>query len=103
VENPFSTEEWCYYLEDRLVGVGYVDHLPGALSAIYFFHEPALRRRSLGTWNVLQVIKRAKELQIPYVYLGYFVEGCPSMQYKATFRPNQILTGDGNWMVFRNK
>jgi arginine-tRNA-protein transferase len=102
VENPFSTEEWCYYLEDRLVGVGYVDHLPGALSAIYFIHEPALRRRSLGTWNVLQVIERAKELQIPHLYLGYFVEGCPSMQYKATFRPNQILSGEGNWVDFKN-
>jgi len=101
VENLFLTEEWCYYLKERLVGVGYVDHLPGALSAIYFFHEPDERRRSLGTWNVLKVIERAKELQIPYVYLGYFVEGCPSMQYKATFRPNQILTPDGSWQDFK--
>jgi arginine-tRNA-protein transferase len=101
VENPFPTEEWCYYLSERLVGVGYVDHLPGALSAIYFFHDPDERRRSLGIWNVLQVIERAKELNIPFVYLGYFVERCASMQYKATFRPNQVLTPAGNWQDFR--
>jgi arginine-tRNA-protein transferase len=101
VENPFATEEWCYHLGDRLVGVGYVDSLPGALSAIYFFHDPDDRHRSLGTWNVLQVIERAQEIHIPYVYLGYFVEGCPSMQYKAGFKPNQILFPDGRWRDFR--
>lgn len=101
VENPFPTEEWCYSLCGRLVGVGYVDHLPAALSAIYFFHDPDERRRSLGTWNVLNVIERAQELRIPYAYLGYFVEGCPSMQYKADFKPNQILTPDGCWRDFK--
>ena len=101
VENPFPTEEWCYFLEDRLVGVGYVDHLPGALSAIYFFHDPDERPRSLGTWNVLKVIERAQELHIPFVYLGYFVEGCATMQYKASFRPNQVLSANGRWTDFR--
>ncbi len=101
VENPFPTEEWCYYLGDRLVGVGYVDSLPGALSAIYFFHDPDERHRSLGVWNVLQVIDRARELRTPYVYLGYFVEGCPSMQYKAGFKPNQIRDPTGRWQDFR--
>ena len=52
VDNPFPTEEWCYYLGDRLVGVGYVDVLPDGLSAIYFFYDPDERDRSLGTFNV---------------------------------------------------
>src|SRR5262249_2048040 len=34
VDNPFPTQEWCYFIGDRLVGVGYVDDLPGGLSAI---------------------------------------------------------------------
>ena len=101
VENPFPTEEWCYELGDRLVGVGYVDVLPGALSAIYFFYDPDERGLSLGIWNVLNVIDRARELRIPYVYLGYFVEGCRSMEYKAGFRPNQIRGPDGRWRDFR--
>src|SRR5207244_1671033 len=43
VDNPFPTQEWTYHLGDRLVGVSYVDDLPGGLSAIYFFYDPDCR------------------------------------------------------------
>src|SRR5437764_7752823 len=56
VDNPFPTQEWCYYLGRRLVGVGYVDDLPDGLSAIYFFYDPDQRHHSLGTWNILNLI-----------------------------------------------
>lgn len=101
VDNPFPTQEWCYYLGERLVGVGYVDDLPGCLSAIYFFYEPDERDRSLGTYNVLRIIESARQRGIQRVYLGYYVEGCQSMEYKATFAPNQILHPDGQWRDFR--
>ena len=39
VHNPPFTEEWCYYLQGRLVGVGYADNLPNSMSAIYFFYD----------------------------------------------------------------
>jgi arginine-tRNA-protein transferase len=101
VDNPFSTEEWCYFLGNRLVGVGYVDSLPGGLSAIYFFYDPEERRRGLGTWNVLCILDQAATRGIPYVYLGYYVADCPSMTYKSRFSPNQILGLDGQWNNFR--
>jgi arginine-tRNA-protein transferase len=97
VDNPFPTQEWCYFLGAALVGVGYVDELAGGLSAIYFAHDPAHVDRSLGTWNVLNLLDRASALGLPHVYLGYYVAGCPSMQYKARFRPNQALDADGRW------
>jgi len=97
VLNPFPTQEWCYYLGDVLIGVGYVDELAGGLSGIYFAHDPAFRDRSLGTWNVLCLLNRARALGLPHVYLGYHVEGCPSLQYKARFRPNERLDPDGVW------
>jgi arginine-tRNA-protein transferase len=97
VRNPFATQEWCYYLDDRLVGVGYVDDLPGGLSAIYFFYDPDERQRSLGTWNVLNIIEHARQRRIPYVYLGYYVENCPSLAYKGQFLPNQLRGADGIW------
>jgi arginine-tRNA-protein transferase len=100
VTNPFRTEEWCYYLADRLIAVGYVDDLPEGLSAIYFFYDPRERHRSLGTWNVCNIIDAARERGRPHVYLGYFVEKCPSMRYKARFRPNQVLGPDGRWGDF---
>jgi arginine-tRNA-protein transferase len=101
VHNPFPTDEWCYYLDDRLVGVGYVDVLPAGLSAIYFYYDPAERRRSLGTFNVLSAIEAARELGLEHVYLGYYVAGCRSLEYKARFRPNEILLAGGDqWTPF---
>jgi arginine-tRNA-protein transferase len=111
VHHPFPVEEWCYYLRNQLVGVGYVDVLPGppaesnesvgGLSAIYFFYDPRLRSLSLGTWNVLNVLAEAARRHLPYVYLGYFVEGCGSMSYKPRFVPNQLRHPDGVWRDYR--
>jgi arginyl-tRNA--protein-N-Asp/Glu arginylyltransferase len=101
VDNPFPVEEWCYYLGDRLIGVGYVDVLPEALSAIYFFYDPDERQRSLGTWNVLRILEAAAGRGVPHVYLGYYVEGCQSLEYKANFAANQIREADGTWHNFR--
>jgi leucyl-tRNA---protein transferase len=121
VQHPFAVEEWCYYLGDKLIGVGYVDCLPsvpakpeervsldvvggraskpleGGLSAIYFVYDPDERGRSLGTWNVLCCIEQARKRGLPYVYLGYYVEGCQSMAYKMRFAPNQLRGADGMW------
>jgi arginine-tRNA-protein transferase len=102
IENPFPTQEWCYYRGSRLVGVGYVDDLPGALSAIYFFYDPDERGRSLGTWNVLRALEQAALRKIPYLYLGYYIADCPSMTYKCRFAPNQLLGSDGHWHDFRS-
>jgi len=102
VENPFPTEEWCYYLGERLVGVGYVDALPEGLSAIYFFYDPDERDRSLGTYNVLSVIRAAADRRLAHVYLGYYVRGCRSLEYKARFRPNEVLGDGGDWRPFRD-
>jgi arginine-tRNA-protein transferase len=98
--NPFPTEEWCYFADDRLVAVGYVDSLPDGLSAIYFFYDPDERHRSLGTFNVLSIIDAARRRGLPWVYLGYYVEGCRSVEYKARFRPNEVLRADGSWGTF---
>jgi arginyl-tRNA--protein-N-Asp/Glu arginylyltransferase len=97
VHNPRFTEEWCYVVADRLVGVGYVDRLPDCLSAIYFFADPDERWRGLGTYNVLCVLAEAARRRLPHVYLGYFVAGCSSLEYKANFKPNQIFHADGLW------
>jgi arginyl-tRNA--protein-N-Asp/Glu arginylyltransferase len=98
--NPFPTEEWRYLIGERLAGVGYVDVLPDALSAIYFFYDPDERRRSLGTFNVLSIIDEARRRRLPWVYLGYYVKGCRSVEYKGRFMPNEVLGPDGAWHAF---
>ena len=101
VENPFPTEEWTYWLGNELVGVGYVDPLPVGPSAIYFFHDPAQRDRSLGTYNILCLLAEAVRRGQPHVYLGFYVGGCQSLSYKARFRPNEVLAQDGTWKPYQ--
>jgi len=106
VHNPEFTEEWCYYLptgngdERKLVGVGYADRLPTSMSAIYFFYDPAVRERSLGTFNVLCLMRECALRKLTYLYLGYYVNGCRSLEYKGNFKPNQALAADGRWQAF---
>lgn len=97
VSNPFPTEEWCFHLGGKLVGLGVVDALPVGLSAIYFVRDPEYHHRSLGTWNVLCLIDEARRRGVPHLYLGYWVADCPSLAYKANFRPYEIMGPDGQW------
>lgn len=83
--------------DDRLVAVAIVDETPRALSAVYTFHDPDYRKFSLGTLSILRQIDRARTLDKDWLYLGYRVLGCPSSEYKARFRPHQLMT---DWVGF---
>jgi len=96
-DNPFAIEEWCHYLDQKLIGMAYVDPLPDGFSAVYSFYTPDQPKRSLGTWMILAIVERARQLNLPYVYLGYFVKDCRSMKYKARFLPHEIRGRDGVW------
>ena len=100
LQNPFRTEEWTYYVGNRLIAVAYVDALPEALSAIYCYYDPTDRARSLGTYNILSLLAAARERGLPHVYLGYYIAGCQSMEYKDKFRPNEVLRPNGTWEAF---
>jgi arginyl-tRNA--protein-N-Asp/Glu arginylyltransferase len=77
----------------RLVGVGLFDETPRAISAAFFFYDPDYARLSLGTANVLSLVEDARRTRLGHVYLGYRVEGCESLRYKASFRPHELLFG----------
>jgi arginine-tRNA-protein transferase len=79
----------------RLLAGGVVDRVPHALSAVYTWFEPAQGRRSLGTFMVLAQIERARRLGLAYLYLGYWVQGSATMDYKRRFRPLEVLGADG--------
>jgi leucyl-tRNA---protein transferase len=89
VDHPFRTEEWNYRLCGKLVGVGYVDALSASLSMMYFFYSPDVRSLSPGTFNVLKGIDEAQKRGKKYVQLGYFVDGCRSLEYKSRFHPHE--------------
>jgi arginine-tRNA-protein transferase len=79
--------------DNRLVGVGIVDEVPDALSAVYFFWDPDHAPSSLGTAHVVRLVDEARQRGLPYVYLGYRVDGCPSLAYKGRFQPQEALDG----------
>jgi len=84
----------------RLVGVCLTDRQGDGLSMIYSFYEPDHTQRSgLGNYIILDHIRRAAEEGLPYVYLGYWVEGAARMQYKVRYRPLERLTRAG-WTRF---
>ena len=78
-----------------LLAVALTDILSDGLSMVYSFYEPAERTRSLGTYIILDHIARAKRMGLPYVYLGYWVEGSPKMDYKRRFLPQERLGHEG--------
>lgn len=84
----------------RLIGVCLTDRQGDGLSMVYSFFDPEHKARSgLGTFIILDHIRRAARFALPYVYLGYWVEGSRQMQYKIRFRPLERLGLDG-WRRF---
>jgi arginyl-tRNA--protein-N-Asp/Glu arginylyltransferase len=82
--------------DGRLLAGGVVDRVPHGLSAVYTWFDPEEPRRGLGTFMVLAGIERARALALPYLYLGYWVPGSATMDYKRRFRPLEVL-GTGGW------
>ncbi len=82
-----------------LMAAALTDVLSDGLSMVYSFFEPDEAERSLGTFLILDHIERAHRMGLPYVYLGYWVEGSSKMAYKARFRPQERLQSQG-WRRF---
>jgi arginine-tRNA-protein transferase len=81
-----------------LVACILVDVLMDGLSLVYSFYEPELKKRSLGSFMILDHVRQARAAGLPYVYLGYWVQGSGKMDYKARFNPLEVLRF-GGWRL----
>lgn len=88
IESSYSHSQFlCFRLDGKLIGISVLDQFDGGVSAVYTFFEPQYSDRSLGTYAILYTLKVAKMHKIPYVYLGYWVDGSQKMDYKRNFKP----------------
>jgi arginine-tRNA-protein transferase len=78
-----------------LVGVALSDRLSDGISMVYSFYDPLDPSLSFGTYMILEHIEHARRLGLPYVYLGYWIDGSRKMNYKTRFQPQEHLTGSG--------
>jgi len=76
--------------------VSVVDLVADGLSAVYTFYDPSDRHASYGTYNVLWLVDWCRQLELPHVYLGYWIAQSPKMAYKQNFQPQQGLI-NGEW------
>jgi leucyl-tRNA---protein transferase len=81
--------------DGSLIAASLTDCSGSGFSGVYKFFDPEETRRSLGTMIILWHVQRAAELELPYVYLGYWIAGSPTMAYKARFQPLERLTPVG--------
>jgi len=103
----FLLNNWktSVFIESRLNGkllcVAVVDFLNAGPSAVYTFFDPAEHKRSLGTYAILQQVWLARLYNKEHLYLGYWIDGHPKMEYKSRFSGLEVFQQD-NWISFIN-
>lgn len=81
--------------DDETVGAILVDRLEDGFSAVYSFFKTDTARKSIGTCLILKLIEEARRMNLPYVYLGYWIAAAKKMAYKNRFPALEKLDGNG--------
>ncbi len=90
-ESSIETRVIEYHHENLLQSVCLTDFLSDGLSMVYSFFDPDKSKQSLGTFMILDHVALALELELPYLYLGYWVPGSSKMDYKVNFKGVEIF------------
>lgn len=85
--------EVLYFDGDHLIAVDLIDILEEGISSVYCYYDPTYASHLLGRYTLLQQVEFARRLGLKWIYLGYYVEQCPSLAYKAEYAPLLQLQG----------
>jgi len=85
--------EVLYFEGEKLIAVDLIDILEEGISSLYCYYDPHYSHLSLGKYTLLEQIALAKRLGLRWIYLGYYVQGCQSLEYKASYSPLLQLQG----------
>lgn len=88
--------------ENELRMVSIIDVLNDGLSSVYTFFDPDITDASFGTFNVLWQASQCQALDLPYLYLGYWIAESRKMSYKVNFQPLEALI-EGKWQAIGEK
>ena len=91
-----------YFVEDKLVCVDLIDLVDDGISSIYCYYDTNFAHLSLGKFSLLTQIKPACEHNLRWIYLGFYVKGCPSLEYKDEYKPYQILNNTNGDLIWEN-
>lgn len=86
--------------QGKVIAVAVTDATTEGLSAVYTFFDPSYAERGLGRFCILQQVELCKIMSMPYLYLGYWVDGCQKMQYKTDYSPQEHFDGNG-WLDYK--
>lgn len=99
VDSCTHTQEFRYYLAERLVAVSILDFGRVAASSVYHYFDPADSARSLGVYSILKELEVCGAAGFEWYYLGLFVEDCRHLAYKAGYWPHERRIA-GAWQPF---
>jgi arginine-tRNA-protein transferase len=78
----------------RLRMVSMIDLLEQGISSVYTFYDTSDSSASFGSYSILWQIEQARILNLPYLYLGYYIRESEKMSYKAKYQPMEGLIDD---------
>ncbi len=99
--HPFKFNRMlCVWDDEKIVSVSHLDITAKAMSAVYCYFDQHYNRYSPGKFAVYKEIEIAKKMDIPWLYLGYYIPPNKHTHYKIDFKPNQYLTADNKWIDY---
>jgi arginine-tRNA-protein transferase len=102
----FGAIQLCYYYQNQLIGVSFLDVFPTGLSSIYFIYDNKLvtdSKLSMGKVSIMIELLMMQKLDLQYLYLGYYIRDCVKMKYKSKFGGEVLHPLSFKWVEFQDQ